>query len=234
MARMGKGNDAENEMIKRLHPMAAAGDGEGMVALLKSLTHEEDPMPSITELEEKLHQAEAKNAELAAEVAKLRAPEAEPEDVLKSLPEAIRKRIEDAEAKAAEAEAVAKRERDARQEREYIEKMQAYTGLPVNPAEDWRVLKALDALPAEYAAAKDRLLALLKAGDEAMIHANITKRQGHSGSSDMGTSAYGRIESQARELVSKGFSPTMEQAMDVVIQQFPSLYAEYRREQKGA
>lgn len=149
---------------------------------------------------------------------------------------ALRKRAEDAETQTAEALAIAKRAQDDQARVQYIEKMRLdFRHLPVKPTEDWRVLKALDALAAQedHKAAAERLMDLLKAYDAMCEQGSTFKRLGHS-ANDPGVSgtAEARIYELANQLVTKGDYKTKADALAYIANEYPALYAEYAREQR--
>lgn len=146
------------------------------------------------------------------------------EDLLKSLPESIRKRLEDAERRAEEAESIAKAEREARVRREFLEKARGYRALPVKAEEFARVLKGLFEKAPEEA---KEIESLLQAADEALQKSALFREMGRSGGG--APSAWGQIESLARERLGKG-GLTKEQAIAQVLQERPELYRQYREE----
>jgi hypothetical protein len=172
---------------------------------------------------------------LEAEIAELKKhaggqqqqPGQSPEDIWKSVPEAVRKRFEELEKRAKEAEEVAKRERDERVLREYVAKAQAFRGLPVQPDEFGKVLKSLaEKAPEEYQKVED----VLKAADEAIAKGKLFAEVGKSGGGTTG-GALAQLESIAKsKMEASGGTLTKEQAFAKACEENPTLYEQYRRE----
>lgn len=157
--------------------------------------------------------AEARVKELEAQVAKA---------------EDVTKRLEAAEARAQEAEAVAKRNQERLEEREYIEKAQRYTALPIKAEEDWKVLKAIDAMEPSV---RDRALELLGAAEGQLALAGALTSVGKGGERAGGSRAIEQLTAMADGLVSKGLS--RDDAMSQVARENPALYQRYRKEASG-
>ncbi|MCL6597951.1 MAG: hypothetical protein K6T81_04355 [Alicyclobacillus macrosporangiidus] len=154
-------------------------------------------------------------------------PQPQPEDIWKSMPEEVRKRFEEMEKRAREAEEIAKRERDERVLREYIAKAQAFRGLPVQPEEFGKVLKALaEKAPEEYQKVED----VLKAADEAIAKGKLFAELGKGGSG-VTVGAYAQLQSIAKsKMEASGGKLTMEQAFAEAAKENPNLYEQYRKE----
>jgi hypothetical protein len=154
-------------------------------------------------------------------------PQPQPEDIWKSMPEEVRKRFEELEKRAKEAEEVAKRERDERVLREYVAKAREFRGLPVQPEEFGKVLKALaEKAPEEYKQVED----VLKAADEAIAKGKLFAEIGKGGSGAPG-SALAQLESIAKSKVeASGGKLTQQQAFAEAVKENPHLYEQYRKE----
>lgn len=162
------------------------------------------------------------------------------EVITKSDLEAIQKQLADVQVenaalakRAAESEAVAKAALDEQQRLGYIAKMRTdYPHLPINPNEDWKVLKALDSLPDDHSAAGARLRDLLAAANEVYAQSSTFKRLGHSGHGNTGHSetAYDKMHELANQMVQKGEMKTRADALAAVAREFPALYEQYQRE----
>lgn len=189
------------------------------------------------ELRKRAEAAEAK----AAEAVQKSAPEPEPkrEDVLKSLPEDVRKMFADEQAKREAAEATAKRaldaveaEKNARLTREWIGKAEAYKHLPVKPVEFGVVLKGMsEKAPEEFAVIEP----LLKKADELFKVSVPTDELGSNASSEQ-ASAYKKLETMAKRAVEDGKHQTFAKAFAAIATapENQNLYSDYLAEQRGA
>lgn len=175
---------------------------------------EKEPKMAETDVEKRATAAEARVKELEAQLAK-------------GDPEALAKRVEAAEQRAIQAEAVAKREQELREEREYIAKAQGYTTLPVHPKDDWKVFKAIDAMDAPT---RDRLLELLDAADGQLAIAGALGAVGKGGERRGGTSAWDEISTLATGIISKSTGMTFDTAVQQVLRERPDLYDRHRKE----
>ncbi len=192
----------------------------------------EEPMSKSVEEQLAEVQAALKAAEERADKAekalKATDPPKEPTEeealakAMQELPEPIRKAWEADRAKIAEAERVAKAERDARLSREYLEKAKDFTGLATKPEEFATVLRSIDELP--EAAAKE-LHRVLRAADEAVHQAGLTKEIGGYGS-DAGD-AMRQLETIAAELVKADPSLSAPEALTKAMDANPKLVAQH-------
>lgn len=236
LARMGRGS-VEDGMDKALHTCVKSVNPLDAVRALfteKGLIMAGMPDPTV-----ELAKAQARIAELEADLARRTAPAPTEEDIWKGVPEIVRKRYEEAEARAKNAEDIALKERDARQEATYIAKARTFKHLPLKPQEDWRIFKMLDDAPDSFKAAASRVLDLLKAADDTMGGARLTTRIGSASPEDT-REVYGRGESplvvakaRAAEVIAK--APTMSEAdaMAAVFRADPELYYQYLDEQRS-
>jgi hypothetical protein len=140
----------------------------------------------------------------------------------------VRKRMEELEKRAREAEEIAKREREERVTKQFIEKAAAYKGLPVQPEEFGKVLKSLaEKAPDEFA----KLDEVLRAADEAIAKGKLFAELGGNGRSE--GSAYAKLEGIAKAKVAEsGGQLTFAQAFQKACQEHPELYLQYK-EEKG-
>lgn len=190
------------------------------IAVLQQIVREAEPGEKETEMADadvakRAEEAEARVKALEAEVAKA---------------QDISKRLEAAEARAQQAEDVAKRNQERLEEREYIEKAQQYTALPVKADEDWRVLKAIDSLEPSV---RDRALELLGAAEGQLALAGALTSVGKGGEKRGGGSALADATLLARGLVQKGTHTSETDAMQQVWRDNPGLYDRYRKEAQG-
>jgi hypothetical protein len=176
---------------------------------------EKEPDMADADVAKRAADAEARVKELEAQVAKA---------------EDVTKRLEAAEQRAQEAEEVAKRNQERLEEREYIEKAQRYTALPIKAEEDWKVLKAIDAMEPSV---RDRALELLAAAEGQFALAGALTTVGKGGERSGGTSAMEQLTALADGLVSKGVHATRDDAMSQVARENPALYQRYRKEASG-
>jgi len=150
------------------------------------------------------------------------------DDVLKGLPEAVRKMVEDSQKRAEEAEKIAKQVQDEALTREYVTKAQAFTNLTMDVEKVGPVLKRIASASAEDYAEVE---AILKAANELVSKNTLIMKELGSGSSDAGGDAWAKIEAQAQELVTKSADGlTKEQAILKVLRDNPDLYTEYQKE----
>lgn len=149
------------------------------------------------------------------------------DDIWKGVNPEVRKRMEDMEKRAKDAEELAKKERDERITREYIAKVTAYQALPVKPEEFGLVLKSLaEKDPENYA----KIEAVLKVADEAIVKGGLFAELGRSGNA--GSNALQKAEAFVTEMIQKSAGLTKEQAIAKVWIEHPELYVEYEREQR--
>lgn len=192
-----------------------------------------DPVDALAKANERIAELEAA---LAAAV-----PTEEPvaeidDDLLKSVPDAVRKMLDeqaaqvaDALAKAAATETELRKERAARADEAAIAKAAGWTSLTLDPQEIGPMLRRLAESDADLAKAVETILAAANAQAES---AGIFAEIGKAGRPD-GGDAYGALESLAKAAVDAGAYPTFEQAFVKVAEQNPELYIRHLSE-KGA
>lgn len=187
------------------------------IAALQQIVREAEP----AEKEANMADADvAKRAEAAeAKVKELEAQLAKVDDVTK--------RLDEAERRAQAAEDVAKRSEERLQEREYIEKASKYTALPINAAEDWKVLKAIDAMEPSV---RDRALELLGAAEGQLALAGALTTVGSGGERRGGATAWDEAQGLAKGLVAKSADLSLNDAITQVWREHPALYQRYRKE----
>lgn len=187
------------------------------IAVLQQIVREAEP----GDKEEKMADADVakRAADAEAKVAELEAKIAKADDVTK--------RLEAAEQRAQVAEEVAKRNQERLEEHEYIEKAQQYTALPIKAEEDWKVLKAIDAMEPSV---RDRALELLSAAEGQLALAGALTKVGTGGERRGGGSAYEDAVLLANGLVQKGTHTTQDDALRQVFRENPALYERYRKE----
>ena len=188
---------------------------------LESIQKQLDEMT--TERDALLKRAETAESEIAK-----RDNASEEEDIWKGVPDILRKKFEAQEAETALAKAAAKVERDSRIKQECIQKASRYEYLPINPDDDWEVLKAIDTLDEKVA---KRVYELFNAGDTNLKSSGMTTERGSGGNPDEGDkSPYSEIERLVNDKVSKsdhGLSFT--DALSIVAREHPDLYRQYTK-----
>lgn len=153
------------------------------------------------------------------------------QDIFKSLPEEVKKYVQDIEKRAKEAEGIAKRERDARITKEFISKAAEFKALPIRPEEFGPVLKSVsEAVSPEI---YQKVESVLEAANELVEKSKVFDEFGKGTGAGAGSSAWNKIESLASNLVQKNASMTKEQAIAQVLKQNPDLYTEYQKELLG-
>lgn len=190
------------------------------IAVLQQIVREAEPgakEPDMADADvaKRAADAEARVKELEAQVAKV---------------DDVSKRLEAAEQRAQVAEDVAKRNQERLEEREYIEKAQQYSALPIKAEEDWKVLKAIDAMEPSV---RDRALELLSAAEGQLALAGALTTVGKGGERRGGASAMEQMMALADGLVAKGAHTSRDDAMREVSRQHPELYRRYRQESSG-
>jgi hypothetical protein len=211
--------EAVDEVEKAGRVIAAnrLGRLKDAIAVLTQIIREAEPAKEDDDMADadvakRAEEAEARVKTLEAEVAKA---------------QDVTKRLEAAEARAQAAEDVAKRNQDRLEEREYIEKAQRYTALPVKAEEDWRVLKAIDGLEPSV---RDRALELLGAAEGQLALAGALGAVGKGGERRGGGSAYAELDTLAKAAVVKGMAKDYDAGFSQVLRERPDLYERHRRE----
>ena len=207
----------------------------------------EAPMPEQnieveTESVDELAKANERIAELEALLAESQTVEqveevvSDEDELMKSVPESVRKMLEDHKAVAAEALAKAaatqdelRKERSRRADEVAIAKAAGWTSLTLNAEEVGPMLRKMAELDADLAAAVETVLEAANAQAES---AGIFAEIGKAGLPD-GGDAYEALASLAKSAVEAGVSPTFEQAFVKVAEQNPDLYHRHL-EEKGA
>lgn len=197
-----------------------------MEEILKGLSEEQR-----SAIQEALNKQEQEVADLKkraeeAEAKLKKGNDPEPEDVWKGVNPEVRKRFEEMEKRAKEAEDVAKREQDARVKKDFIAKASGYRGLPIKPEEFGLVLKEIaDKSPEQFA----KLEEVLKAADEAIATGELFKEVGKGGGGGGGSDTWSKIEKAAEEIMKSDSKLTKEQAITKVAEKHPELVDAYRR-----
>lgn len=191
----------------------------------EALTKAQERETALAKATEDLAKATADMAALTAKVTELeKAGKTEPEptvDLSKADPairamlekaeaegKALAERVEKAEAATAEADKLAKAERDARVTREFVTKAEAYKALVIKAEEFGPVLKSVaEKLTKEEAEAIDTVL---KAADAQISASELFKEQGAGGRVPAADSALAEVQRKAEEL--KKSDPTLSDA----------------------
>lgn len=173
---------------------------------------EKDDDMADADVEKRAQAAEAAVAQLKKQLEEATAK------LAKGDPEQLMKRLEQAEKDVAI-------EKARREEREYIEKANRYTTLPIKPEDDWRVFKAIDGLEESV---RDRLTELLHAADGQLAIAGALAPVGKGGERRGGDSALAEAESLAQGKISKSAGMTYDSAMREVWRERPDLYRRHQ------
>lgn len=194
----------------------------------------EDGMSEATpeiDLEVELAKANERIAELEAALAPEPVAETE-DDLLKSVPESVRKMIDDQRAAAAEAlekaataEAELRKERDARADEAAIAKAAAWQSLSLDASTVGPALRRLADVDADLAKAIETVLEAVNAQAES---AGIFAEIGKAGRPE-GSDAYEALASLAKS-AAEASGTTFEQAFVTVAEQNPDLYIRHLAE----
>lgn len=194
-----------------------------------------DPVDALAKANERIAELEEALAAATATAAAETVEEIE-DDLLKSVPESVRKMLDDqaaqvadALAKAAATEDELRKERAARADEAAIAKAAGWTSLTLDAQEIGPMLRRLSETDADLAKAVETILEAANAQAES---AGIFAEIGKAGRPD-GGDAYGALESLAKAAVDAGAFPTFEQAFVKVAEQNPDLYIRHLSE-KGA
>jgi hypothetical protein len=155
----------------------------------------------------------------------------EPEDIWKGVNPAVKKQFEEMQTKTAEAERIAKSEREARELSEFTKKAEKeFSYLPGEAAAKGKILQAVNSKLSKEETAE--LEKLLKAADEIAKSGKVFSEMGATGSGNIADSdsAEGQINARAAELVSKGVVKTIIEGISKIAKEDPSLYESYRKE----
>jgi hypothetical protein len=131
--------------------------------------------------------------------------------------------VAEAEDRAAQAEEIAKAERDHRLVREYVEKARSYTNLPVTPEEFGPVLKSM------YEALEEDQVALI---EKALGQTNndLGRYFSEVGKSATTTEPVAALDAKVEEIRKSDTSLSREQAFAKMLEEDPSLYDQYTKE----
>lgn len=116
---------------------------------------------------------------------------------------------------------------DQRLVKQFVEKAEAFSNLPIKASEIGPVFKTLaERAPKEF----EKIDSILKAVDEALGQSKLYKEIGsnHQGASN----AWDKVEQLAAQIVQKDNQMTKEQAIAKVLEQNPALYSEYLAEKR--
>lgn len=182
----------------------------------------------IAELEEALEVEKAKKKPAFLAEAEVEDEEDE-EDMMKSVPEAVREMLNKAKVEADDARAELRKEREERRDAEFVAKAQSAWGLlPVDASEVGKAMRRLSDVDAPLA---ETIAKALDAANAQAESANIFAEIGTAGRPDTGD-AYGKVQAMAKSLVADGKASTVEQAVVDLISADPNLYHEYVAEKR--
>ena len=152
----------------------------------------------------------------------------ERDELIKSATPEVREYIERLEEQVEQATELAKREHDARMEREFIEKAKRFEHLPVSAEEVGRLLKSVAAVADDETF--DGIVELIEKADTALGAAEPWAELGSSLGADTATSS--ELDKIAKAYADE-HEMTVEQAMVKVLEDNPDLYNRYLSEQGG-
>jgi hypothetical protein len=151
------------------------------------------------------------------------------EDMMKSVPEAVREMLNKAKVEADEARSELRKEREERRDAEFVAKAQSAWGLlPVDATEVGKAMRRLTDVDAPLA---ETIAKALDAANAQAESANIFAEIGTAGRPDTGD-AYSKVQSMAKSLVADGKASTVEQAVVDLISADPNLYHDYVAEKR--
>lgn len=134
--------------------------------------------------------------------------------------------VKQANQRAEQAEEIAKAERDHRLNEEYVAKAKSYVGLPVDPTEFGPVLKRLhETMPEADVTVIEKALS---AANETIASGGFFSEIGKNAPGT--TTPVSKIEQRADEIVTKNEDMSREAAVAKALEENPSLYDEYLRE----
>lgn len=194
---------------------------------LSGLEAERDAAVAKTvEVSVKLEDAELKLAELDTAT---KEPVNEEEDVLEKADPRVKKLFTDLQNQAAEAEQIAKSERDARVTREFVSKAAEFKSIPATAEDFGPVLKSM----AEKLSTDEFNLVttVLKSADEQLRQSGVFKTVGKDVSTEM--TPLGKLEGIAKSLQEQDKDMTPEQAFAKALAMNEDAYAEYLNDHQG-
>lgn len=151
------------------------------------------------------------------------------EDMMKSVPEAVREMLNKAKADADAVREELRKEREERRDAEFVAKARDnWNLLPIDADEVGKAMRRLTDADASLA---DTITKALDAANAQAESANIFNEIGTAGRPDSGD-AFGKVTTMAKALVAEGKSATVEQAVVDIISADPTLYHEYVAEKR--
>lgn len=243
----GTGDGAHVLLFKRATPSVEGNMKLTDMTPEQLLKHAEDQATkideqatSITALETGKTDLDTKVADLTKSVEKLtkaagKAAGDDPdEEILKGLPDNVRKLLDKkdeaitkAQGEAEEASKIAKAERETRLTKEYIVKADGLKAVIGKPADIAKQLRAIDeGLDEEIAkAVQDTISSLNDLVEKSELFKTLSRRE----DADEG-SAVAEVAKRAKQKVEKGLAPTIEQARAAVFDEDPKLAVRMREE----
>lgn len=217
--------------MKTLEEILKGLPQEEQDAINAELKKAQDTMPA--DMKEKMDAAEADKVKaenlaksLQTELDNLKVSKSaaeQEEEMLKSLPEAMRKAYTDMKKKAEAAEAVAKAMQEESVKKEYIAKAAVFKSLPTKAEELGEILKTVAKVDK---AVCDKLEGILKATNELVEKGAAFKEIGSS-RSEKTTAAVEQLEKCVAEIVAKSTGLTKEQAYLKALEDHPEFYEAY-------
>lgn len=150
------------------------------------------------------------------------------DDILKSADPAVVNLVNDLRAEVSKAQETADAERDARVEREFIEKAAGFKDLPVDSADLGQLMKSISEDSDEETLAS--FLDLIEKMNTALEAANIFSELGSGLVTETGQT---KLDELTKSYMGDHPGVSAEEAMVAVLDEDPSLYEDYMAEQEG-
>lgn len=154
---------------------------------------------------------------------KSKSKDEEEAELMKSMPEAIRKAFEDMKKKTAAAEAVAKAMQEESLKKQYIAKAEIYKSIPAKAEELGDILKSIAAADAGLC---EKVENILKASNELIAKGAAFKEIGDGRSANT-VEAIDKLEKCVEGIIAKSQGLTKEQAYLKALEQHPEMYEAY-------
>lgn len=178
------------------------------------------------ESEDELVSEVAKAIVEATKVVEVQKATDDTEEILKSMPESIRKAYEDMQKREAESIKLAKALADEKITKEFQEKAAFYKSIPSTKEELGAILKSVSA-DTEVVA---KLEAILTATDKMLSDAGLFKSVGSANSANMETDAISQLNKKADDIKKSVPALSEAQAFTQAMRENPDLYKQYTKE----
>lgn len=153
--------------------------------------------------------------------------EEDDEDVMKGLPESVRKIVEESNKRAEEAEKLAKRLNDEKDLEKYVQVAKSFNAVVTEPTKVGAVLKNIaDNNKDDFGVIES----VLKASNEALERNNILMKELGTDHTENDGNVWQKIENEAKDIMKSDTKISKEQAISKVLRDNPSLYKDYQKE----